>query len=388
MALLTLPALLLGPSSALPNGVPAWGPWRTETLSHNAFLYQDTALLIAPGDVPHLLYVDRAPSDKVAVYYSWRAGLAWERVLVADQAWLGDLALDAAGRAHIVHAGSAGLVYATYHAGVLTREVVKASASTFDVSLALDAAGSPHLAYGNFDTDAIEYAYRNPATGAWTVETVPGFYDAGNNQITLRLDSAGRPHVAYDMSSNVNPGVWYAMRGPSGGWTAEELGSVCVYSAALALDAQDRPHIACSHTDLGLTYVTRASPTSLWTYERVDAGFRHGQDPDLVLDAQGRPHLSFAHGYNPGWPDDPTGPGQLHYATRALAGGWAIELVDPVGQYNGIGSSIALDSLGIPHVSYVLGWHRYSEGALDPVLEAFNVMYAEPVVATGLGMMP
>ncbi|HWG90754.1 MAG TPA: hypothetical protein VNZ52_07915 [Candidatus Thermoplasmatota archaeon] len=387
MALLTLPALLVGPSSALPNGTPAWGPWRTETLGYDA-PFEDTTLVLGPGDVPHVLYGDRAPSGKVAVYYSWRTGLSWERVLVSEQAWPGDLLLDSLGRAHIVHNGVAGIVYATYRGGVLTQEVAKSPAPTRDVSLALDAQGRPHVAYGNKHTDAVEYAYRNPATGAWTVETVPGFYDAGNTQITLRLDSQGRAHVAYDMASNVNPGTWYALRSPGGAWTAEKLGPDCGYAAALALDAQDRPHMACSHEGRGLYYVTRTSATSPWTYERVDAGFRRGMEPDLVLDAQGRPHISYAHGYNPGWPDDPTGPGQLHYATRALTGGWAIELVDPVGQHNGIGSSIALDSLGFPHISYVLGWHRYSQGALEPYLDEFNVMYAEPVVATGLGLVP
>ncbi|HWG89281.1 MAG TPA: hypothetical protein VNZ52_00380 [Candidatus Thermoplasmatota archaeon] len=388
VALLTLPALLMAPSAALPNGQPSWGPWRTERVEANGRGLTHTGLAFGPGDVPHIIYPGTSPADFGAAWYAYRSGLNWERVYLEQYGSPGDIAVDAAGRAHMVYRGDPGIRYATYHQGVLAKETVDPGVAAQDMAITLDASGVPHVAYVASST-TVKHGYRDPATGTWALQTILKLPAGGSNaEIAFALDSAGRPHIAYDVRSNTNPGTWYVTRTATGIWVSEELGPDCEYSAGLALDSQDRPHIVCSHEQRGLYYVTRPTSLGAWAYERVDAGFRHGTEPDIVLDRQDRPHIAYAHGYNPGWPDDPTRPGQLHYATRTAAGTWAIELVDPVGQYNGIGPSIALDSWGLPHISYILGWHRFSEGALDPVLERRDILYAEPVVATGLGLMP
>jgi len=386
VALLALPALLVAPSAALPNGQPAWGPWRTERVEANGGSLTNTGLAFGPGGEPHIIYPGKS-GGYGATWYAYRSGLQWERVFLEERATPGSIAVDAEGRAHMVYRGMAGIRYATYHAGTLAVATLEPGVESRDMEIALDSAGVPHVAYVT-TKNLLRYGYRDPATGAWTLQTAFQVAPTASLNLAFALDSQDRPHVAYDVASNVNPGTWYATRTSAGVWTNEELGPDCVYSAGLALDSLDRPHIACSHEQRGLYYVTRAAPSAAWTYERVDAGFRHGEYPDIAMDATDRPHIAYAHGYNPGWPDDPTGPGQLHYATRSPTGGWAVELVDPVGQYNGIGPSIALDAWGLPHISYILGWHRFSEGALGPYLEEFDVLYAEPVVATGLGLMP
>jgi len=386
VALLALPALLMAPSAALPNGQPAWGPWRTERVEADGGGLTNTGLAFGPGDVPHIIYPGKS-GGYGATWYAYRSGLQWERVFLEERGSPGSLAVDAEGRAHMVYLGRFDIRYATYHAGTLTLATVEPGVTSWELAIDLDSAGVPHVAYVT-TKNALRYGYRDPATGAWTLQTILQVPPTGNVNLALALDSQDRPHIAYDVASNVNPGTWYATPTASGTWLNEQLGPDCRYSAGLALDSHDRPHIACSHEQRGLYYATRGATGSAWTYELVDGGFRHGQSPDITVDAQDRPHIAYAHGYNPGWPDDPTSPGQLHYATRSPLGGWAVELVDPVGQYNGIGASIALDSWGLPHISYILGWQRFSEGALDPVLERADVLYAEPVVATGLGLMP
>jgi len=387
VALLTLPTILVAPSAALPNGQPSWGPWRTERVEANGGSLTHTGLAFGPGDVPHIIYPGKS-GGLGATWYAYRSGLQWERVYLEERGSPGSIAVDGLGRAHMVYRGLSGFRYATYHQGALAFETVEPGVTTAGMKIQLDSAGVPHVAYSTW-TETLRYGYRDPSTGAWLLETVLQIPQGdANSLLGFDLDSAGRPHIAYDVRSNTNPGVWYVTRTAAGTWVSEKLGPDCEYSASLALDSLDRPHIVCSHEDRGLIYATRSATGGPWTYERVDPGFRHSMEPDIVLDRQDRPHIAYAHGYNPGWPDDPTGPGQLHYATRSATSGWAVELVDPVGQYNGIGPSIALDAWGLPHISYLLGWQRFSEGALEPVFEERDILYAEPVVATGLGMMP
>jgi len=60
-----------------------------------------------------------------------------------------------------------------------------------DNSLALDAAGRPHVAYGG---DHLYYAYRDGA--GWHTTAVDSGLQVGV-YASLALDAAGRPHIAY-----------------------------------------------------------------------------------------------------------------------------------------------------------------------------------------------
>ena len=60
-----------------------------------------------------------------------------------------------------------------------------------DNSLALDAAGHPHLAYGG---DHLYYAYYDGEN--WQVQTVDAGLQVGVHA-SLQLDANGRPHIAY-----------------------------------------------------------------------------------------------------------------------------------------------------------------------------------------------
>ncbi len=60
-----------------------------------------------------------------------------------------------------------------------------------DDSLALDAAGHPHVAYGG---DHLYYAYHDG--NSWHVAIVDPGHDVGRHA-SLELDAGGRPHIAY-----------------------------------------------------------------------------------------------------------------------------------------------------------------------------------------------
>lgn len=74
---------------------------------------------------------------------------------------------------------------------VETVDAAKAFRSMEDRSLALDAAGRPHIAYGD---DSLYYAWHDGAD--WHYETVDTANDVGENA-ALGLDAQGRPHISY-----------------------------------------------------------------------------------------------------------------------------------------------------------------------------------------------
>jgi hypothetical protein len=109
----------------------------------------------------------------------------------------------------------------------------------------------------------------------------------------------------------------------------------------LQLDAEDHPHIAYGGDHL---YYAWHDGTK-WHYETVDESPRVGSDVSLALDEMGRPHISYIDLYKVA----------LKYAWHDGVY-WHIEIVDSyedVGKYDSFAhTSLALDRLGRPHISY------------------------------------
>jgi PKD repeat protein len=102
-------------------------------------------------------------------------------------------------------------------------------------SLALDAAGHPHISYQS--SAGLKYAHDDGA--GWQIELVdPG----GGIHTSLALDTAGRPHIAY--YDDINNTVRYA-RYDGAAWQIESVAwSGVIGYTSLALDAADLPHIS------------------------------------------------------------------------------------------------------------------------------------------------
>jgi hypothetical protein len=82
------------------------------------------------------------------------------------------------------------------------------------VSLALDAAGRPHLSYYDAANGALKYAWRDAA--GWHVQTVDGEQETDVGQYTaLVLDGAGRPIISYyDVThGDLKVARWAALQG-------------------------------------------------------------------------------------------------------------------------------------------------------------------------------
>jgi hypothetical protein len=211
-----------------------------------------------------------------------------------------------------------------------------------DVSLALDTAGTPHIAY----TIGTSLKHAVKSAGTWSVATVDstGLFQSG---CALAVDASGAPHVCWSPN-----GAWYAEK-TSGVWNAEPIDpSAASSQVALALDASGVPHVVYKISGGDLKYAVRTG--SGWVTEPIDP---QGWGPSLVFDADGDPHVAYALS---------TGP--LKYAVRK-SGNWTYVTVDSVATSGGSGyfdpPTLRLDAGGDPHLSYM---------ANDP---DFDLKYAE-----------
>jgi hypothetical protein len=212
----------------------------------------------------------------------------------------------------------------------------KAFYAMTDRSLRLDAAGHPHIAYGD---DNLYYARHDGAT--WHRETVDDAFGVGSHA-SLALDEAGYPHISYYDDINEDLKVAYQ---DAAGWhieTVDSAGDVGQYTS-LALDASGYPHISYYGSgDLKFAYQDAAG----WQTQTVDSGGGVGQYTSLALDGSGYPHISYHD-----WGND-----DLKYAYQDVSG-WHTQTVDSDGNL-GRYTSLALDASGYPHISYH-DWGNY-----------------------------
>jgi hypothetical protein len=227
--------------------------------------------------------------------------------------------------------------------------------------LKLDANGLPHVAYTfqqPYDGH-LKYAYNDGTI--WHLELVDSNGLTGLNP-SLALDSTGNPHISYysfmSGGSTSTRDLQYASYDGSS-WAIETVDSEMDSgdSNSLALDSLDLPHIAYSRTlESGQIHLMYArNDGSAWNIETADSQDYVGRDCSLALDSIDRPHICYL--------DEAASYFKLKYTSYDGAG-WQIETVrdEPGAVYNDL--TLALDSLGLPHIS-----NYYSQGGLTDDIE-------------------
>ena len=182
-------------------------------------------------------------------------------------------------------------------------------------SLAIDAEGSPHIAYYDATNCDLRYAYRD--TEGWQVETVDSLGDVGQYS-SLAIDDEGSPHIAYYDATNCD--LRYAYR-DTGGWrieTVDSLGDVGKH-CSLALDGDGYAQISyydstngdlkCAYRDalgwhVGLLEEGVIAPVPTVPAPTIppltSSGVGKGQAPagaeiSVSVDSEGSPHVSYRH---------------------------------------------------------------------------------------------
>jgi hypothetical protein len=175
-----------------------------QTLDGSSFQAgEDSSMKLDSHGYPHISYYDEASHD---LKYVAHDANGWRSPVVVDaDGYVGahtSLALDRYGNPHISYWdwGNGWLKYAYRDmAGVWHREIVDACGTAGEYSsIAIDSNGTPHISYYDhvsaYDGD-LKYAFRTPQ-GAWAIAVVDWEGDVGIDT-SLALDAAGNPHIAY-----------------------------------------------------------------------------------------------------------------------------------------------------------------------------------------------
>jgi hypothetical protein len=246
--------------------------------------------------------------------------------------------LDDDGHPHIVY-GSDHLYHAWHDGQKWHYETVDNAPGVGEgAALALDAAGNPHISYSDTIHD-LKYAYW--AGSAWQIQVVDSEGSTNGNVTSIALDTEGHPHIAYLSNYSLKYAYWTGST-----WSIQGVDTVGMwgYLAAIAVDAANRPHIvyfSWTDDDLSHAYPKYARWTgSTWEIQTIGNGNSIGDPISLALDSAGLPHISFR---------DRSSNYSLKYV-HWTGSTWIIQTV--VGDERTYNSSIAVDASGAPHISY------------------------------------
>jgi hypothetical protein len=306
--------------------------WKIEVVDPGRFAYDDSlisigyysSLALDSNDNPHISYYHETNGD--LKYANWD-GSGWD-VQTVDSA--GDtgldtsLALDSSGNPHISYRGDAGLKYAVWNGSGWDIQIVDTTGEPrYAVgaysSLALDSGNKPHISYiDNYRVNLLKYAFLNGSS--WEIhvlsEPVHGGYST-----SMALDSNDKVHIAH------------------GDYTSHILSYVFVDPAALPPPVPVPDPVPPTPPS---PFTTPASPAE--TIKTIDSSGNVGKYSSLALDAEGNPHISYHDVTN----DD------LKYA-YCNGSTWHVETVD-YSTWLGLYTSLALDSNGNPCISYYDNW--------------------------------
>jgi hypothetical protein len=322
--------------------------WKVTTVDSNPKAGRHICLVLDSSDHPHISYDKRHPSYSNWGYpmYAYWNGEAWNITMV-DSSTPGSggptsLAIDAAGRPHVAYYYLTGFVkYAAWNGSDWSIDTVdQVGWPSMDgvrearVSLALDDSGVAHISYYNrIDPTHGSLRYARRDGNDWQVQTLETGASAGW-YVSMVLDEADRPHMSYSGSEGLRYIHW---TGSSWiGQSVTALGQPAEY-ISLALQSDDQPRISyLDPTDHILKYGYRTG--NAWDVERVDSAGDVGTYTSLALDGSDRPHI----GYN----------GSFDRYLRYIHWNfheWDAEMID-----NGAGPSLAIDNEDRPHLAYVV----------------------------------
>jgi hypothetical protein len=350
---------LLPVLSYLPFQAQASQGWLIYTVDSAGMTGLHSSLALDSNGYPHISYFDSTTRD---LKYAHWTGSIWTTEIVdpedKDAILYSSFALDANDNPYIAYNYLIGpLKYAEdsnpnpdVTAWVI--ETVDAGTMGYSPSLSLDSAGNPHVAYNEFSNtgeNALKYAKWNGSR--WIVQIVESDEQFPPGWQSLKLDSSGNPHISYCKVFEVGPpfisdlkyawvdtGIWYNVTVDSG-----YVGT----GISLALE-NGNPRIAYYEATSGLKYAegtfsTFSTGTINWEITTLgpigDVGLN---SPSLALDSMGNPHISY---YNA-----TDGNIDLQYASWS-GSSWIVTNVDSLSSV-GQGVSLALDSADKPHISY------------------------------------
>lgn len=282
------------------------------------------------------------------------------------------LALDPAGIPAIAYysASTQDLLFTRRIDGVWTTPSVIDSPGDvgFGVVMRIDQLGRYHVAYQDRTNHALKYATRAATDAVWDVRSVPNFGTNEGNNIAMVVDYVGVPHIAHYRIGAPNIERYATPNGPVN-WTTETVDGGAGGLSAIAVDADNVPYVAfrnsgdCGGSACQVVSISRRTGTGSWNfnlgaqpvYKAPVANQLDLTDIGLVIDRSSRFHVCFA--------SSGQGVGSLNglYYIAPDLSSWDpadLETVLGGGAY-GRYCSMALDNSGRPCIAYL------NEGYMD-----------------------
>jgi hypothetical protein len=311
----------------------------------------DRSLRLDPQGYPHIAF------GELYLYYAWKESDGWHREVVDDSWGVGRYAalyLDAAGFAHISYYDeeSEDLRYAYQDATGWHIDVVDSEGSVGKhTSLAVNSAGYARISYYDDDNKNLKYAYQDQA--GWHMQTLDDAENVGR-YTSLALDAAGYSHITYFDAADGD--LEYAYQDQNG-WhtvTLDSEGAVGGYTS-LAIDSLGGRHISYHDaTNKALKYGCIDCAGGVGgPLEPIQDVYDVGRYTSIAVDGNNKPHIVFATHECMTWvgstciSDEPR---DLKYIHQDASGNWQSPLT---AGYSGEHASLALDSDGKAHASYV-----------------------------------
>ena len=205
------------------------------------------------------------------------------------------------------------------------------SVNQTQLSIAIDRAGFPHIAYQGAD----RHLYHARFDGrTWQRELVDVSQYYGN---AMAIDSQGRIHIVYGAERiSGGTGNYPLVHAYFDGthWQVTDL-PISGHNPRIALDAQDHPHVLHSFSS---GYAVHDGTN--WHFENTGLDGSWYSD-GLVLDADGKAHVAYSVSYS----------GCFHATNKS--GSWETTLLTPIA--GGAATAIGLDHAGKPHVVVGIG---------------------------------
>ena len=304
------------------------------------------AMVLGADGYPRLAYYDNQTSN---LRYAWKDAAGWHSESVDSiSAYQASLVLDNLGNPHIAYIVSnvQDLKYAYKDAAGWHTTTLVTVAYVIEPSLAIDLNGYPHITYMDYYPGDLMYVYQD-GTGWHTQMIDTTLYNETGRFSSLVLDSNGYEYVSH-AGGEGNHDLRLTYR-DAAGWhtqTLDAYGDGGWYSS-LVLNSAGQPCISYYVNHLGidmsndgdLRYGCKGSGS--FQLVTVAQGGQTGRGVSMALDAANGMHVSFiADVFD-----------QMVYARRQ-GNTWVQEVLGPA-KYVDDGTSLALDSQGRPHVTYL-----------------------------------
>lgn len=262
---------------------------------------------------------------------------------IGDVGTISSNAMDSSGLLHVSYmdATNGNLKYAHWTGNLWEISTIDSIwAVGWNNSLALDSSDHPHISYYD-DTNAdLKYTYYDGIV--WNTETVYSPDKIGGYN-SLALDSDDHGHIAYsdDDERYLRYSYWngyyweHTLVDSSSHWVG--------YNLSIAIDNQNNPHIVYEdNTYDDLEYAKWDGTT--WILETIDTNDAGNCDPSIAIDNFDNLHISYTGSSS-------SGNRELRYALWD-GSEWYKDTIDSTAQYTGRESSITVNNLGYPYISY------------------------------------